>query len=384
MKKVYFITGVTGFLGEEIMVLLSKNSDNRIYCMIRGNKSGTPDERLKKICAESGISDTGSIIAMEGDLGSENLGMDAETYERLSSEVTHIIHSAADVRFNQTIEAIRKTNVGGTKNIVAFAKNCHSKNREFSHLAYVGTCFVAGRRRGIAKEHDLTSKYGFKNTYERSKYEAEKFLRGNMDELPVIIYRPSIIVGLSESGKAKPRNVIYPILKLFLTWNIPAIPLNTRTRLDIVPVDFVAKAILHISDNEKNIGGCFPLAAGPEGNVRLRTLLPLVTDEFGKNTKVIPASVWRTLISPVFRRVKPKLYKKVIRTFSAFEPYVWDMSPQYCTMATRKALEGSGISLPDTRRFIRNCFRFAKETDFGEKHIPEKIPDRDEHPEVAV
>ncbi|HPS57503.1 MAG TPA: SDR family oxidoreductase [Spirochaetota bacterium] len=371
MKNVYFITGVTGFLGEEIMALLSQNRENRIYCMIRGNKSGSPDERLKKICAESGIKDTGAIMAVEGDLGSDNLGMDAETYDLLTNEVTHIIHSAADVRFNQAIEAIRKTNVGGTKNIVKFAKQCHVKNEDFSHLAYVGTCFVAGRRRGVAKETDLTDRYGFKNTYEQSKYEAEKFMRENMKDLPVIIYRPSIIVGLSESGRAKPRNVIYPILKLFLTWNIPAIPLNTRTRLDIVPVDFVAKAIVHLSGNENNIGKCFPLAAGPEGNVRLRSLLPLVTDEFGKKTKVIPASVWRVIISPVFRFMKPGLYKKVIKTFSAFEPYVWDMSPQYSTSATRLALEGSGISLPDTRRFISNCFRFAKETDFGEKNIPE-------------
>ncbi|PKL39934.1 MAG: hypothetical protein CVV44_06850 [Spirochaetae bacterium HGW-Spirochaetae-1] len=366
MKKTYFITGVTGFLGQEILSLLANDRESQIYCLIRGKKENTPQERLRDICREAGIDDTERIHAVAGDLGRERLGMDADIHEQLTRQVTHIIHSAADVRFNQTLEAIRKTNVGGTANIIAFTRDCHDRCASFSHLAYVGTCFVAGKRKGIAGENDLTDAYGFKNTYEQSKYEAEKLLRENMKDMPVIIYRPSIIVGLSESGKAKPRNVIYPMLKLFLVWKVPAVPLNLRTRLDIVPVDFVAKAIIHISSIEANIGKCFPLAAGPGGNIRLTTMLGMVKNEFHKSTAAIPASVWRVMIRPLLRRLKPDLYAKVTRVFSAFEPYIWEMSPQYGVDATRKALEGSGINLPDTKRFIGNCFRYANETNFGE------------------
>ena len=366
MKKTYFITGVSGFLGEEIMTILAGDRENRIYCLIRGQKELTAQDRLRAICRDAGIAETDRISAIEGDIGKEGFGLSSEIYENLASEVTHIIHSAADVRFNQTLDSIRKTNVGGTRNIIMFTRHCKERNPRFSHLAYVGTSFVAGKRRGLVGENDLTGQYGFKNTYEQSKFEAESLLRENMSDIPVVIYRPSIIVGLSESGKAKPRNVIYPMLRLFLTWNVPAVPLNTKTRLDIVPVDFVARSIVHISSNEENIGKCFPLVAGPEGTITLPAMLKMVKSVFNKNTRVIPSSVWRMAISPVFRRVKPGLHKKVKRVFNAFEPYVWELSPQYSPDSTRRALEGSGIDIPDARRFIMNCFMYANETNFGE------------------
>ena len=111
--------------------------------------------------------------------------------------------------------------VRGTTQILAFTEHCQRNNPDFAHLDYVSTAFVAGRRMGVSPENALLNGAGFRNTYEQSKFEAEGLVRSRQADLPIIIYRPSIVLGLAGDGRAKARNVIYPMLKLFRKWKMP-------------------------------------------------------------------------------------------------------------------------------------------------------------------
>ena len=82
------------------------------------------------------------------------------------------------------------------------------------HL-HVSTAYVAGRYRGRFKETDLDLGQGFRNTYEQSKFEAEKAIAEAADGLPLVIARPSIIVGDSRSGWTSAFNVIYWPMRAF-------------------------------------------------------------------------------------------------------------------------------------------------------------------------
>jgi len=369
MKQVFFVTGVTGFLGQEIVDILAKeDEEHTFYCLIRSTKTHSSEERLREILLETGLENTGRMVAVDGDIRKEKLGIDADLYLQLTREVTQIIHSAADVRFNQPIEKIRAINVQGTQHICELAEDCKENNPLFSQLNYIGTAFVAGKKTGIAGEDELSDESGFKNTYEQTKYEAEVLVRAYRDKgLPVMIFRPSIVVGVSETGKAKPRNVIYPMLKYFLQWNVPVISVNTAARLDIVPVDFVAKAFVYISANKEHIGRCFHLTAGPEGNLNLKRMIQVVSRGLNKRVYFIPQSIWAAIVRPVLKRVKPSLYNNA--TLPAFTPYIQLPSPIYSVQESEKALQGSGIHLPDKERFLMNCIHYALKTDFGSKPL---------------
>ena len=94
------------------------------------------------------------MVSVDGDIRKEQFGIHADIYDQLTREVTQIIHSAADVRFNQPIEKIRAINVRGTQHICDLAEDCRKNNPRFSQLNYIGTAFVAGRKTGIAGEDD--------------------------------------------------------------------------------------------------------------------------------------------------------------------------------------------------------------------------------------
>ncbi len=370
MSNVYFITGITGFLGGEILRRLAADTDSHFYCLIRRRRGSSVTDRLEKVLRTISLSSCKRIRAVSGELRDPFMGVDKSTYERLGREVTHIIHSAADVRLNQPWEKISRINVEGSSHVIDFARFCCRNNPVFSHLDYVSTCFVAGRRIGLVDEDDLSEDHGFKNTYEQSKYQAERQVRTHWAEIPTIIYRPSIVVGASETGRALPGNAIYPLLQLYNNWKLPVVPLSSNTRLDIVPVDFVAKAMIHLSTKAQHVGRCFHLAAGPDADIRLSDLVKMADREFGKRTMVLPVALWRAIVRPLLQIVKPALFIRTADTFSAFEPYLFEPSPQYRVHETRKALENSGISLPDTPRFLQACFRYARETEFG-SHILE-------------
>lgn len=74
---------------------------------------------------------------------------------------------------------------------------------------YISTCYVCGRRAGLIGEEDLEQKQSFNNTYERSKYEEEAFVRAHRNEVPICIFRPPLVVGDSRTGYAATVNVMY-------------------------------------------------------------------------------------------------------------------------------------------------------------------------------
>ncbi len=102
------------------------------------------------------------------------------TYQRLSAETTRVIHSAATVRFDHTIEEARAINVEGTRRVLDFAAGA----RQLRSLAYVGTAYVAGERTGLVRESELAVGQSYRNTYEQTKAEAEALVRSRLDSLP--------------------------------------------------------------------------------------------------------------------------------------------------------------------------------------------------------
>jgi long-chain acyl-CoA synthetase len=190
--------------------------------------------------------------------------------ERLAASVGAVVHCAASISFTLELEEARTINVEGTRAILALAEEA-AEHGSLDRFVHVSTAYVAGERDGCATETDGDTGQEFRNTYERTKLEAEELVRAS--SVPASILRPSVIVGDSVTGWTPAFNVIYFPLQAFARGLFPNVPGDADARLDIVPVDTVADALLELVRGPVR-EGAFHVVAGDSAptNTELATL----------------------------------------------------------------------------------------------------------------
>jgi long-chain acyl-CoA synthetase len=255
------LTGANGFLGTQIAIRLLKNPEDEIIALVRAENEENALRRLRRVWWDwpellEALDERVKVIS--GDITIERLGMDDDRYDSIAKTLTHIIHTAADLRLHAPLEELYKTNRLGTHNLLKLALQANNKGKfyRFSHLS---TAYVAGKRSGDIFEEDLADKYGFWSNYEKSKYEAEKAVRKS--GLPYSIFRPGMVVGDSKTGEIKTFNTLYVLLKLYLTGKLSIIPTSSSLILNPVPVDYVADSIKDLTFNPHAEGITFHLTA---------------------------------------------------------------------------------------------------------------------------
>lgn len=188
-----------------------------------------------------------NLKIVEGDITKENLGLNDNIKMILRDEIEEVFHCAAMTKFNAMLDALRRVNVQGTKNLIEFVSKACS-NKIFKSINYISTVFVCGAFNGIFTERDFNCNQAFNNNYEQSKFEAESVVQGYIEQgMPIRIFRPSILVGEYFSGKTTEFNMFYEPLRLFSLEILEEVPLDTRTFLNLIPVDLVASAIYVLS-----------------------------------------------------------------------------------------------------------------------------------------
>jgi nucleoside-diphosphate-sugar epimerase len=154
-----------------------------------------------------------------------------------------------------------RINVDGTRHVIDFAAACGGLER----LQYVSTCYVSGWYPGVFRESDLDVCQTFNNFYEETKFLAEvEVERAKRGGLPTTIFRPAIVVGDSRTGATQKYDGPYTALRLLLGQPriamMPVIGDVSRTRMNVVPRDFVVDAIAYLSGIERSWGMVYHLA----------------------------------------------------------------------------------------------------------------------------
>lgn len=264
MGGVVLLTGATGFLGTEIARRLLREPELVVVALVLAS-----DDVEGRVAAERAWSYApdleealggGRVEVVAGDVCRKKLGLEPEVHRNLVHRVTHIIHAAADLRIDTAPDDLRPTNVEGVANVLAFAGACGGLSR----LSHVSTAYVAGGRTGEVPEEALDDRYGFENAYELTKLEGERLVRAEMERLPVSVFRPAMIVGDSRTGEVRTFNTFYVALRRYLTGHLRVAPASPRLRLNIVPVDHVADAIVRLSFDAAAEGLTFHLTAPGE------------------------------------------------------------------------------------------------------------------------
>jgi long-chain acyl-CoA synthetase len=286
-RKVVFLTGATGHVGRNLIPVLLASKDTSLILLIRGNSDAEVKDRLNELLSSlAGTLNLSQarqrIQALRGDITHDRLGLLESQYEALALSVTHIIHSAAAVRFCNPLAEAREINVEGTKRVMALARLAWERGR-LERVAHISTAYVSGNRNGLIREDDLDCDQGFLNSYEQTKFEAEMFIRKSCPDLPWVIFRPSIIVGDSRTGITTAFNVLYIPLKYLARGIVRFLPGSPDTPLDIVPIDYVCRAVSQILFGAADCRSrTFHLCAGPEMATTVGRVLELAMDFFQK------------------------------------------------------------------------------------------------------
>ena len=256
MSDTIFLTGATGFLGSELALRLLQCPDvEKIYALVRASDREEAVHRLKAAWYHEkelykAVGDR--VLPVIGDFTTPGLGLDEKICRKMQDTVSLVIHAGAQVSFTSGKEEHEDTNILGTKNMIDFAGSLEHLRR----FVHISTAFVAGVKSGIVMEEEPVGT-AFSNYYEQSKAEAEKLVKAS--RLPYSICRPSMIVGNSKTGRIKNFNTIYYVLKLVLLGQLSILPISKETRLNIVPVDYVADSVIRISFSKEAQGKTFHL-----------------------------------------------------------------------------------------------------------------------------
>ena len=250
------VTGATGLVGANTLrALLRSGASDPIFALSRA------PERLPRDIAQHP-----RVRPLSGDVTAPGVGLDPDSRRRLAGRIGVVVHAAANTRFSQGLEEARTNNVVGTAHVVELACDWKPAPR----FCLVSTAFVAGRRTGLIPEDEGSPDRGWVNAYERSKLEAEGVVRAS--GLDHVVCRPSTIVCDTPAGRVTQFNAVHRALRICHRSLVPMLPGTAETPVDVVPCDYVSRAIAELATRRDVPGTTYHLAAGSDA-LRLEELL---------------------------------------------------------------------------------------------------------------
>ncbi len=272
----YFVTGVTGNIGNEVVRRLLREENSYIWALMRADTEEELVQRKQRLFAlwelSSAEVETYSqrFHAIRGDMILPRFGMSHKDWEGVVNSCEHVVHAAGVVKMNLPIEEARKYSVGSARNVIDLCDYVASNGGKVN-LAFVSTVGVAGRASEPLSDGWVRKPRRFHNTYEQSKAEAEELLRrwDRESAVRLTVHRPSMAVGSSD-GRLLHHQIFYYLCE-FLSgrYTFGLQPRLRGVRLDTVPVEYVADAIVWaVKSTEPDIK-IFNLCSGSGNEVDL-------------------------------------------------------------------------------------------------------------------
>jgi nucleoside-diphosphate-sugar epimerase len=369
--RTIFLTGATGFIGAHLVHELVRKGCS-FFLLVRPGRM-TPEQRiessLRPLCRDEDEWRLlrKSIEIIPGDLSADGMSEAFRRAEDLKGRIDDVIHNAALTKFDRSWDDLSTVNIHGTERMLEFTINL-----ENPRFHYVSTAYVCGDYDGDFREDSLEMGQSFNNLYEKSKYEAERLVARYADRfgLRTSIYRPSIVVGDSVSGRTSNFLGVYSFVKaihlirdlfccdiarggerartanafmdgetLEIPFRIPARPGKT---LNIVPVDYVVSVIARsvLTEESKSLTYHITNPSPPT----LEELCSMLCDFFNvRGLRIIsadelnerPLNAWENFFLASMRDVSA---------------YLTNSEPRFSDLNTRRLLQHSGISFPHVTR----------------------------------
>ncbi|MBO3461046.1 thioester reductase domain-containing protein [Aetokthonos hydrillicola Thurmond2011] len=353
-----FLTGGTGFLGAFIINELLHETNADIYCLVRASHQEEGKQKLKQNLQRYFVWEeeySPRIIPVLGDLSKPLLGISSEGFEMLAANLDAIYHSAAMLNYVYPYSALKAANVLGTQEVLRMASLYKVKPVHYvSSVAIFESPAYAGK---VVKEQDNFDHWeGIFLGYSQTKWVSEKLVKIASDRgLPVTIHRPPLISGHSKTGICNTDDFICLMIKGCLAMG--CFP-DVEYMMDMSPVDYVSKSIVHLSKQKESIGKAFHLQH--PNPVPFKKLIDWMRS-FGFPLELIPYDQWQAQLvniasveNPLYT-LRPFLLERWSKEqLTIPDLYLQSRRPIISCQDTLDALTGSSIVCPpiDSQLFM--------------------------------
>ncbi len=370
----YFVTGATGFIGRFLVQELLDHREGEIFVLVREGSLS----RVQRMITQWG---TDRVVPVVGTLEEDRLGVDPAWIAQHSGEpgqsIDHFFHLAAIYDMTADDATNEAMNVEGTRNALALADVL-----QVGCFHQVSSVAAAGEHHGTFDESMFDEGQHLPSPYHRTKFESEKLVREE-STVPWRVYRPAIVVGDSQTGamdKVDGPYYFFPLMKA-LRDRLPAwLPLMGADLGDtnVVPVDYVAKAMDHLAHLPGHDGEAFHLV-NPEPQPVV-DMINIFCAAAGAPQFATPIDRSVTTAGPlalVPRQLRPlSILNAAIKSKPA--QVLLDQTlgrlgvpaevlahtsftATFDSRRTEKALAGSGISVPDLESYARTLWGYWEE-----------------------
>ncbi|MFL5976413.1 MAG: SDR family oxidoreductase, partial [Solirubrobacterales bacterium] len=353
----YFVTGGTGFIGRHVIeCLLDREGD--IHVLVRAGSVDKLDKLVDRWAteraAQNGTAVRERIKPVVGDLNEPRMGVSDEDLAAVKGNVDHFFHLAAVYDMTADDETNVRSNVDGTRHAVELANAIEAGI--FHHTSSIA---AAGLYKGLFREDYFDEGQKLPSAYHRTKFESERIAR-TQTTVPWRVYRPAIVVGNSKTGEMDKIDGPYYFFKVIqrLRAALPEwFPLAgpQGRKVNIVPVDFVARALDHIAHMDDNdlYGNTFhlvdpdPQKAGEILNEFAKAAhAPRFAMRIDQNlTNIVPKGVVQGLQAvPTVKAVRNQILADFQIPPDAAENR--DFKCDFDARDAQRALTGTGIAVP--------------------------------------
>ena len=361
------LTGGTGFVGKEIlwqaahdpdiaeMIVLIRSKDIKEKETGKIKEVLSPERRGEELLRQLGLEsrrEGGKFRFIAGDVEQPGLGVSANEITSIRREVTHVIHCAANVAFDEPYETSFRANVGGTLNALAFSQ-CLQDDPGSPFVAHLGikSSYIHGRqvRRPGREEGIVFPQNFYNNHYELTKamalFETERHILEK--GLRVVELCPAIVLGDSCTGNNRgDTKVVNAPVNLFgrakraldqhkgglferssvamLARTAFVFPGDSTAQLNLIPVDWVVNGIIAALKKPLAVGRRIHLAT--DNPVSSKEIQEIVKEELQVDVRLADPTLYRNvtlpMVSGVLRLVKQeKMGRAVQKLGTVFAGY---------------------------------------------------------------
>lgn len=355
------LTGGTGLIGRRwLPLLLAAHPHRRITVLTR-----KPDS----------IEKHARVIPLAGDLRSARLGLSTAEWAALHASVTEIIHCGADIRFNLPLDEAVAVNANGTSALLDLARGAPM----FTRFVHISTVYVTGRQEGALNEGPFVNTDGFFNTYQRSKYEAERLVFAAMNDIPTAVFRLSSVIGESDTGRVNQFNYFHRTLRIVPRNPLPIIPAAPQGTVDVIPEDWAVEALSLLYERHFEPGAVYNVCAGPSGAVPVDVFIDQVFARFpgSKRPAMVSLRQFERFVEPLVAKEMAEYGTGIVGSLLHFLPHL-GLRQRFENSKTIALLRSEGLDKPDRDflgRVLDYCMR-SNTTSSAHMPIPPSEPVR--------
>ena len=358
-----FVTGATGLIGKQLVERLLERGCC-VHILMRSERAREHSAKVQH-WTDFAQRFNAKLEVVSGDVAIGGMGIDESGLKRLDvTKLDHAFHVAGYYEIDGEPSRLQAVNVDGTRNLLAFLH----QNGFTGALHHVSSIAVMGDHAGDFTEEMFDVGQSQPTEYHRTKFESEKLVRKETN-LRFRIYRPSAVVGHSKTGAMDRLDgayylfqMVHRVRDLLPRWiRLPGLD---RTRINMVPCDFVAAAIDEIAHQAGHDGKTFHVvdAEAP----RFFETFNLIADAAGASRMSRPkfrgASKWMPALQDVAGKLgSPRFIKEGVLRDAGIPP-IFDkllgIQTRLDATQLQAALAGTSVRCPNQREYVEPLWDF--------------------------